>query len=429
MEEDESFLNYNFEKYLADRYFYDNLENDFSSKNDFLVKRNELNYEHYFLTLNSEIYEFYKSFDFISKTEYSRIVLEHQYNGICSEENNNVLILPFFYSIQFYGKFNVFIGSMRSKENLDEIIYDLYYFDTKGRFIKKERGFLPNLVPNIAVINNEVIEININQFGVYEVYDYNLLKVSHHESGEQYAKYQLIDNNGIFILDKNYFEIVKMKSSETIFALDKNEIFCFDMKGNKINSYPFNKIEEVNDAYIKVSYHFKNEKIKYTVINSDGTLALQKTYDFIEKCNMSNHYIFFEGELERNFDDCDTQVVQKKIDKSFEDMYDTDILVYGSYTKGKWGLIGKDEKIIIPCNYEWIEELSEDVFLINEGGRLYNCSRCIDSWNLERVDELIIYKGKWSVFEVSNSKILPIMLENIYKDYNNHSKNYAYKIE
>lgn len=424
MEEDKFFLNYNFEKYLADRYFYDNLENDFSNKNDFLIKANELNDEYYVLTLNSENFEFYKSFNSISDTKYSTIVLKHEYYGVCSEENNSALILPFFYSVQFYEKFSVFICSIRSKEYLDEIIYDLYYFDTKGRFIKKESGYPPNQIPNIAVIDNEVIEINLDKFSACEVYNYDVIKIN-----ERNGKYHLIDNKGNFILDKNYFQIVKMDFSEMIFAVDKNEIFCFDIVGNKKNSYPFNKIEEKYDHYIKVSYNCKNEKIKYSVINSDGSIALQKTYDFIEKCNMSNHYIFFEGEIECDYDDVDTGVVQEKIDKSFEDIDGIDILVYGSYMKGKWGVIDKDEKVVIPCSYDWIEELSQDIFLVNEGGKLYKCSRCIDDWNLESVQELIIHKGKWFIFKISDSSFLPVDLQDISNDFNANSKNLAYKIE
>jgi hypothetical protein len=88
---------------------------------------------------------------------------------------------------------------------------------------------------------------------------------------------------------------------------------------------------------------------------------LKQTYDFIEKCSMSQNYKFFQGSwyylsgYEK--EDPEIEIVQTKLDEIY-----TGISVYRFHPKGKWGVINENEEIIIPCIYDWVEETDENVF-------------------------------------------------------------------
>jgi hypothetical protein len=63
--------------------------------------------------------------------------------GICSEENNNILIMPYFESVCFYSLFNVFACRNAFEDYIgsESLPDQIYYFDTKGRFIGQKKWF------------------------------------------------------------------------------------------------------------------------------------------------------------------------------------------------------------------------------------------------------------------------------------------------
>lgn len=433
--ESEFLLNVDFEQYLSDRSFYANLDKDFSGKDFFPLNPLTPKHEWYYFNVNDQEFEVSKMFSEGSDSRFRSIYLTDtkavypwkymRCYGICSEENNNILIMPYFDSIRFYSLFNVFVCRKSFNDYIaSESLPDwVYYFDTKGRFIKQEKDSYLNLFPNVAVIDNEIKEIKLDNINVGEVYRYNLL-VAYITDSDNTVRKQVVDNNGNFILDKAYLDVVVRPAEETIFAIDQNEIICFDTKGNKKRTYPgFNRINEVGESGIRVGYESIDEA-GFILINFDGEQPLKQTYDFIEKCSMSQKYKFFQGSWYHftgyEKEDPEIEIVQAKLDK-----IRSGISVYHFHPNGKWGIINENEEILIPCVYDWVEEISENVFLLNEGGRLLRCSRCIDEWDGDSVDELIIHGGRWFTYSFLDAKLAPAEIE---YDSNNFI-NSVYKIE
>ncbi|WP_160139852.1 WG repeat-containing protein [Chryseobacterium sp. c4a] len=434
--ESEFLLSVDFEQYLSDRSFYANLDKDFSGKNFFPLIPLNPEHEWYYFNVNDQEFEVGKWSSEGYDSRFRRIYLTDTKSiypwkyktcyGICSEENSNILIFPYFDSIWFYSLFNVFVckNSFKDTVNSESLLGQVYYFDTKGRFIRQEKESYFNLFPNVAVIDNEIKEIKLDNINVCEVYRYNLFVASITDPDNR-ARKQVVDNNGNFILDKAYLDVVVRPAEETIFAVDKNEIICFDTKGNKKKTYTgFNRIDEVGESCIRVGYESIDEEAGFILINFDGEQPLKQTYDFIEKCSMSQNYKFFQGDWYNlagaEKEDPEIEIVQAKLDK-----IRSDIMVYSFHPNGKWGIINENEEILIPCIYDWIEELSENIFLLNEGGRLLRCSRCIDEWDGDSVDELIVHGGRWFTYSFLDAKLEPAEIE---YDSNNFI-NSVYKIE
>ncbi|MEJ5104229.1 MULTISPECIES: WG repeat-containing protein [Chryseobacterium] len=433
--ESEFLLSVDFEQYLSDRYFYDNLDKDFSSKDFFPLNPLKPEHEWYRFNINDQEFEVGKmsseGYDSRFRSIYltdTKAIYPWKYKtcyGICSEENNNILIMPYFDSIQFYSLFNVFVcrNSFQDPVNSESLLGQVYYFDAKGRFIRQEKERYLNLFPHVAVIDNEVKEIKLDGFNVGEVYRYDLFVVYIKGSGEA-VKTQTVDNHGNFILDKAYLDVVVCPAEETIFAIDENEIICFDTKGDKKRTYPgFNHIDEIGENCLRV-YNKSTDEVGFSLINFDGEQLLKQVYDFVEKCSMSQKYKFFQGSWYHftgyEKEDPEIEIVQAKLDE-----IRSDILVYSFHPNGKWGIINENEEILIPCVYDWIEEISENVFLLNEGGRLLRCSRCTDEWDGDTVDELIVYGGKWFTYSLLGMNLEPTEIE---YDSNNFI-NSVYKIE
>ncbi|HCN47874.1 MAG TPA: hypothetical protein DIT10_02040 [Chryseobacterium sp.] len=432
--ESEFLLNTDFEQYLSDRNFYDHLDKDFSGKEFFPLTSLKPEHEWYHFNVGNQEFEVVKMPSEGYGSRFSSIYLTDttaiypwKYRGcygICSEENNNILIMPYFESVCFYSLFNVFACRNAFKDYIgsESLPDQIYYFDTKGRFIgQKKNGF--NLFPHVAVIDNEVKEIKLDDFNIGEVYRYDLF-VEYITDTNNNLRKQVVDHKGNLILDKAYLDIWVCPAEETIFAVDENEIICFDTKGNKKRTYPgFDQIDEIGENCLRVSDKSKDES-GFSLINLNGEKPLKQTYDFIEKCSMSQNYKFFQGSWYHlsgyEKEDPEIEIVQTKLDEIY-----TGISVYRFHPKGKWGVINGNEEIIIPCIYDWVEETDENVFLLNEGGRLLRCSTCIDEWNLDSIDELIVHGGKWFTYDVLNAKLEATEIE---YDSNNFI-NSVYKIE
>lgn len=437
--ESEFLLYTDFEQYLSDRYFYDNPDRDFSGKDCFPLIEFKSEYsEHiwYRFHMNDREFEVGKMPSEDCSSRFRNIYLTDTkaiypwkygtFYGICSEENNNILILPYFNSVRFYELFNVFVCTTSFEDTVDPeaFLEQMYYFDEKGRFIKQEKRGNIGLFPDIAVIDNEVIEIKLDGFNVDEVYRYNLFVVCIIDSDHVVRK-QVIDNTGNYILDKAYLDVIVRTAEETIFAVDENEIICFDIEGNKKRTYPgFNHIDEVVENGLRIGKK-SEKKTDFSIINFNGEQLLKQTYDFVEKCSMSKNFKIFQGNWYSSTGytdeiDPEIEIVQAKLNK-----IRTDISVHRFHPNGKWGIINESEEIILPGIYSWIEEISENTFLLNEGGRLLRCSKCIDKWDLDNVDKLIIHGGKWFTYNVLNAKFEATEIE-----YNsNNFINSVYKIE
>ncbi|WES99064.1 hypothetical protein P2W68_05470 [Chryseobacterium arthrosphaerae] len=437
--ESEFLLYTDFEQYLSDRYFYDNPDKDFSAKDCFPLtefRAEDNQHTWYRFHMNDREFEVGK----IPSEDYSsgfgniyltdtKAIYPWKYRtcyGICSEYNNTILILPYFNSVRFYEQFNVFVCATSFKDTVEPetFLEQMYYFDTKGRFIKQQKRSSIGLFPDIAVIDNEIKEIKLDGFSVEEVCRYNLFVVCIIDSDNVVRK-QVIDNAGNSILDKAYLDVVVRTAEETIFVVDENEIICFDTAGNKKRTYPgFNHIDEVGENSLRIGKK-SEEKTVFSIISCSGEQMLKKTYDFVEKCPMSKNFKFFQGNwysFTGYTDEIDPEIeiVQSKLNK-----IRTDISVYRFHPNGQWGIINENEDIILQGVYSWIEEMNENVFLLNEGGRLLRCSRCVDEWDLDSVDEFIVHGGKWFTYHVLDAKYEATEIE---YDSNNFI-NSVYKIE
>ncbi|MDI9309503.1 MAG: WG repeat-containing protein [Limnohabitans sp.] len=378
----------------------DNLRFNFNQISQVENRKYSFNYEEFKYTIyrldfcDKEKNEFYL-FSFLLPVHSS-----FNHKLIASTKTNKILVLPFFSNALYYEEFNILICSKTPDDwnFIDNFLYDLYYFDLYGRFIKEEKGILNSIrIPNIAMVNNKIIPIVFNSslYEAVEIYSYFLIKIfKYNTDGDLYG---LIDNNGILYSQDFYHKIIVNKTIDKAILQKETNTYILDIKSRTINSLPYNYLLKHNDNFIKV---MSNEK-KYGIIDFYGNEIIKPIFNYIDFnftedrfkiCHTPYEWIKNE-QLEDEF---------KKIEEYIPNAYG----LKGHYVEGKllnskWGIINSDLDTIIPFIYKWIEEYDENTYLVNEDGNIYKYT----SMDLEALEDrdkeiaihsqIMVVGGKW----------------------------------
>ncbi|PIF34740.1 WG repeat protein [Flavobacterium sp. 9] len=359
----------------------------------------------YLFNYNGNEYEISQSDYYEDRVFYTfsfyRYTFSSRNNLFASIKSNKVAILPFFENIIFHEKFNTIICSRPPDQiNLNNLnAKKLYYFDIHSRFIKEEIGLLTDL-PNIAMIENEIIPISFNRnYYLENIHDYNLFEVSK-RIDDDIDVYSLIDNNGILYSEDFYNTIVVNKENDNAILQKDGFIFNLNIKNRTTKRLPYNGLSDYNDNLIKVIIN-NSDSDKYGIIDFSGNEVIKAIFDFIDFNLEKDKFKVFNGAYEwvsnKEFRN-EFETIKEKIKNpySIREAY-----LEGKLLNGKWGIINSDLEHIIPVEYDWIEDYNQDLYLANIGSSIYKYA----SFDLEAAenfdkeisihDQIAVFGGKW----------------------------------
>ena len=386
---------YNLMNFLKIREFKNNINNDFSINTIIpFQKIDESN--NYSFQLGEQTIEFGKISDDgtsgkINDEKYSIISVSKPKSiglsaiGLVIEEYNNILILPFFWNIIFYRELNIFICMTISDkiEDREKYFYNHFYFDIKGRYIRTEKGYHNQQLPRLAFLNNtkqELIEIEpLNDgFQLSKIVSYNLFIIYNTS-----RKLGIVDNGANLILECD-FECIEINESLNVAIIQNKEgVFKFNLITKQKNRLPFTTFVDVKDGYFRL----KNNN-KWGVIDSNGKIILEANFDYLELNYTKNRFKIFNGHYDWTWE----ETVENELEKHTQShLFNIDDYC-GELKNGKWSIIDGNEQVIIQADYDWIEELTESLYILNQGGKLHQF------YNDEKEEEdLIVIGGKWTV--------------------------------
>ncbi|RQO71438.1 hypothetical protein DBR40_16665 [Pedobacter sp. KBW01] len=137
-------------------------------------------------------------------------------------------------------------------------------------------------------------------------------------------------------------------------------------------------------------------KGKWGMLDGDGKLIIPAEYDFIDCICSETQFKVALGDLV--IDLCKSQIGGE--------------ITY--IAKGaKWGIINENNEILVPIQYDWVEELALNNYAVNIGCTLeYNDNYQEEYWFAQN--------GKWGVVDANHKIIVPIE----YDSYYNTAKKY-----
>ena len=123
---------------------------------------------------------------------------------------------------------------------------------------------------------------------------------------------------------------------------------------------------------------------------------MDAAFDYLDYNYSDNRFKVFSGKYEWVWDNTSDDIFEAYICPQSWKGDD----FHGTLCNGKWGIIDAQSNLILDYKYDWIEELSEEFYLLNVGGKLYSYYNGDD-----KRDELAIVGGQWNMSD-KNGKIL-----------------------
>lgn len=206
---------------------------------------------------------------------------------------------------------------------------------------------------------------------------------------EQNGRYGVTDAAGLVILDFSYTEVVNETSATTIIV--KNEAggyFSFDLKQKKLDALPFDKILKPTSnsrgkrsggrPVVKTIVGYSERKSysadlemaahsgKWGIAEANGKVLIPNEYDYIDCLRSSDFFKVCRGDL--NFSELADEPKNLRV-------------VAGA---AKWGIVNAQNQVVVPLEYDWIEDVEENIWVVYQGGEVYyNDDFQEDAWTIK----------------------------------------------
>lgn len=330
------------------------------------------------------------------------------------DKNNGLLIRPIYESIGFSSSKKWFVCTNFNGKNSNRWSYFMY--DLNGQLLCQNSDFSSIQVDDfgnvICCIRNRIDNKSNIQYGLLDdnlvvnfAPKYNIitsLSATKFKVRQNY-KWGIIDQNDHIILNINYQHIHGNFNYKTVFVENDNETFQVDIDGNIVKKLPYTHFfypksntygaPNKNDRLTKLKtfigkkgenadYDEMDEYIgKWGVIDLSGEVIVEAKYDFVDFFQSPNYFKIIVGKIDYNWEDEEA------------DEYEMN--------GGKCGVIGLNQQVIIPPKYNWIEEISDNLFAVNLGGQVYYD----DEYQCNYWD---VKGGKWGVINHQSKLIIPV---------------------
>lgn len=229
------------------------------------------------------------------------------------------------------------------------------------------------------------------------------------------GKYGIINRNDLNILDFEFNEILNVIEKNRVIVKKNDTYFSFDFENNSLTKLPFSRILkassntyrapspesfkhfksiinlEENEDYDEYDFEMVRYKGKWGIIDGSGDVIIPNNYCFVDFLRNPKYFKVGIGEIE---------VIDYEDE---EENYRTSI------KNVKWGIVDINNEIIVPIEYDWIDEVESTVWVVYKGGSVfYNDDYQEDYWTINN--------GKLGVYNL-NTLITPIEYDVIKKNW------------
>lgn len=325
--------------------------------------------------------------------------------GVMNSKNNSILILPFFNEIRYYKDFSVFCCTMLpdNHEDVENFIKKLFYFDTKGRCIKEEKGHIPNRIPTVAFNEQDNTFTEISVKFVEKIHSHTLYTV---EEGQTFS---VVNHQNEFLIDGFYEKLFVNDSLDYVFTQHENDILLHSLTHKTKVKLAEGQLVDQKNTFIRF---FDIDK-KWGLLKNE-TFETRPEYDYLDWTYDATKLKAFTGDFSWTHSDEFYDHVSPKITDLNEDYYTS----YGKKSgKGQWGIVNVKSEIIIPFEYEWIEELTPNLYLANKNGEVYrfDLDHEYSQWKKPEVyhDEHVVMGGEWYILDLLGNVVQKLTLKEL----------------
>jgi hypothetical protein len=282
-----------------------------------------------------------------------------------------------------------------NKWNKETNVYS--FFDTAGKKVwESEKG----MSASIDKFGNILVEA-YGKFGLLGK-DFRMAVKPEYKSlssinenclriGSEDGMYGIIDRENQMLLEPVYHEIMKMTAEGKVIVRKSGEnCQLFDLETRELMPLPYQKVRYASSnsygAPVKESEHLLKaiadlrqideafrydyeEMVEYQgkwgIVEANGEPVIPLEYDYIDFLENPSYLKVCKGEL--NFTELED-----------EEGYLRTTLEPG---KAKWGIVDLANRIVVPVEYDWIDEVGNTLWAVHKGGTVfYNDDYQEDYW-------------------------------------------------
>ncbi len=335
---------------------------------------------------------------------------ENEKWGVLDKELK-ILIPAQYESIKFEPLKNWFLG-VNFYKDLENKNWSYFFHTLDGKLFSKLEDYEKiniDAYGNIIIANREgkgVLDDKLNQIFPPKYKDFSSIDSSLFKAKKD-IKFGIIGKEKRIVYDFTISKIYGNFKNGFLIIEEEQSFFQIDKNGKKIKSFEYthlfyarsntykapnkedrNKFKaviggvKINEG-IEIDEMF-NYRGKWGIIDIGGEEIIKPSYDYIDFLRDFNYYKIGLGQI--------------KFECSSEGKW----IAKG----GKWGIIDDKNETIIPAKFDWVEEIEKDLFAVNMDGTVY--------FNDEPQENYWTVKGgKWGVLKRGNKQIVPIEYDNI----------------
>lgn len=311
-----------------------------------------------------------------------------------------IKVIDTIYDGTIYNKETDYLIGINFKEDYSEY----FFFNMNGNFIKQIDA------KNIRIAKgNIIIESIEDKMGVLDD-QLNIIVPATYTALESHSKNififslnglkGIVNHNNTILIEAVNLNILSYIEDVIIVEKEKNTFLQYTTDGFFEKKLPYSHVFLAhNNTYGVKNKEYKHKTVidgvenedfdeydfdclckgKWGILNSKGEVQIPNIYDYIDTFRDPQYFKVGKGNL--NFDeDCE---------------------LFFTVKGRKFGVVDSQNMIIIPIEFDWIEEIEEGLWAVNKGGILYYDSDYqVNRWTAKG--------GKWGVVNRYNKLIVPV---------------------
>jgi len=329
---------------------------------------------------------------FKNSSEKWGVILQTKQAGFFTAPKFKLLIEPIYNSVGFNNELNIITAVMYENNQFNRETNTFYYFDTEGNKLwQAEKGTHVTFdkYKNIIIERKHKSGVLDKNFDVTIEPTYEQLRglkenlfIAYHND-----HYGIIDINNDVMLDFDYKKIFDITAyNKVIVQGNHDEYYSFDLEQRILTPIPFKEIlGPCNNSYfisiINASENkgFENHPIlKYNgdwgITDAGGEVIIPNEYKYVEALRNPNYYKVCKGALNTYY---------------FKDENEDERQAISNV---KWGIVDGHNNIIIPIEYDWIDEVEAVIWAVYKGGTVFYNDDYQENYWTNKGGKLGVYK-------------------------------------
>ncbi len=176
--------------------------------------------------------------------------------------------------------------------------------------------------------------------------------------------YGIIDTNENVLLNFKYKYIFTNVANDRVIVQDLNDrYFSFHFPTGELHALPYNNILPATELGLHKAIlqsqetefdYGDNGMSEYTgswgIIYADGTPKIPAEYAFVDWLTNPNYFKVATGKFTFHFNGHSDTLIAEGV---------------------KWGVVDANNKIVVPLEYDWVQEEEDTLWVVNKGGAVF----------------------------------------------------------